>query len=160
MSLTIAIIAVTAIISILCFNDASLMDKLKFNAYDVKHSNHWYRFFTYGFVHAGWFHLIINMYVLYYFGQVVETVFHLYFPAKFLLYFILLYLGGLLLSIIPSFGKNKNNVFYNAVGASGAVSAIVFASIILFPEGRISIFPIPIGIPAPVFGLLYLAYEY
>jgi membrane associated rhomboid family serine protease len=160
MIITYIIIGITVLVSVLCFNNAELFDKGKFNAYDVKHSNQWYRFFTYGFLHAGWLHLLINMMVLYSFGTVVETYLKFYFPVKYILYFILLYLGGLILSIIPAYGKNKNNVFYNSVGASGAVSAVVFSSIILYPSGKIFLFFIPIGIPAPVFGVLYLAYEY
>ena len=160
MIITYIIIGITVLVSVLCFNNAELFDKGKFNAYDVKHSNQWYRFFTYGFLHAGWLHLLINMMVLYSFGTVVETYLKFYFPVKYMLYFILLYLGGLILSIIPAYGKNKNNVFYNSVGASGAVSAVVFSSIILYPSGKIFLFFIPIGIPAPVFGVLYLAYEY
>ena len=160
MSITIIIIGITVLVSILSLNNHELFDKLKFNAYDVKHSNQWYRFFTYGFVHAGWMHLFINMLVLYSFGGVVEAYFTNYFPEKHILYFLLLYAGGLILSIIPAFGKNKNNVFYNAVGASGAVAAVIFASIILHPTGKIYFFFIPIGIPAPVFGVLYVAYEY
>ena len=65
-----------------------------------------------------------------------------------------------MLSVAPAFGKHKNDVFYNAVGASGAVSAVLFASIILYPAGKIMLFLIPIPIPAPVFGVLYVAYEY
>ena len=160
MIITYIIIGITVLISVLCFNNAELFDKGKFNAYDVKHSNQWYRFFTYGFLHAGWLHLFINMMVFYSFGSVVETYLKFYFPLKYILYFILLYLGGLILSIIPAYGKNKNNVFYNSVGASGAVSAVVFSSIILYPSGKIFLFFIPVGIPAPVFGVLYLAYEY
>ena len=160
MSITIIIIAITSIVSLICFNNTVYFDKLKFNAFDVKHSNQWYRFFTYGFVHAGYFHLFINMLVLYSFGEIVEVYFKMAFPVKSGLYFILLYCGGLILSIIPSFGKNKNNVFYNAVGASGAVAAIIFSSIILYPQGKIFFFFIPIGIPAPLFGVLYVAYEY
>ena len=160
MIITYIIIGITVLVSVLCFNNAELFDKGKFNAYDVKHSNQWYRFFTYGFLHAGWLHLLINMMVLYSFGTVVETYLKFYFPVKYILYFILLYLGGLILSIIPAYGKNKNNVFYNSVGASGAVSAVVFSSIILYPSGKIFLFFIPVGIPAPVFGVLYLAYEY
>ena len=159
MPLTILLIAVTVVISLLCFNNPELFDKFKFNAYDVKHSNHWYRFFTYGFVHAGWIHLFINMLVFYSFGVIVETYFKLYFPEKYLLYYFLLFLGGLLLSIIPAFGKHKNDVFYNAVGASGAVAAVIFSSIILYPTGKIMFFFIPIGIPSPIFGILYIAYE-
>ena len=160
MTITIIIIGLTVLISLLGLNNAGLFDKLKFNAYDVKHSNQWYRFFTYGFLHAGWLHLFINMLVLYSFGVIVEAYFKSYFPAKFILYYLLLYIGGLLLSIIPAYAKNKNDVFYNAVGASGAIGAVLFSSIILYPGGKIFFFFIPIGIPSPIFGVLYIAYEY
>jgi membrane associated rhomboid family serine protease len=159
LNVTTIIIFITVIISVISLNNGEIFSKLKFNAYDVKHSNHWYRFFTYGFVHAGYLHLFINMLVLYSFGRIVEANFKFHFPEKALLYYILLYIGGLLLSIIPSFGKHKNDVFYNAVGASGAVSAIVFSSILLYPAGKIFFFMIPIGIPSPIFGILYLVYE-
>ena len=160
MTITIIIILLTVLISFLCLNNIELFDKLKFNAYDVKHSNQWYRFFTYGFLHAGWLHLFINMLVLYSFGSIVETYLKFYFPEKYILYYLLLYIGGLILSIIPAYGKNKNDVFYNSVGASGAISAVLFSSIILYPAGKVSLFFIPIGIPSPIFGVLYLAYEY
>jgi membrane associated rhomboid family serine protease len=160
MYLTILIIGVTIIVSLLCFNNTVLFDRLKFNAYDVKHSNQLYRFFTYGFVHAGWLHLFVNMFVLYSFGDIVETYFRFYFQTKYILYYLLLYIGGLLLSIIPAFGKHKNNVFYNAVGASGAIAAVLFSSILLHPTGKIYFFFIPVGISAPIFGVLYIAYEY
>ena len=160
MTITIIIILLTVLISFLCLNRIEIFDKLKFNAYDVKHSNQWYRFFTYGFLHAGWLHLFINMLVLYSFGSIVETYLKFYFPEKYILYYLLLYIGGLILSIIPAYGKNKNDVFYNSVGASGAISAVLFSSIILYPSGKVSLFFIPIGIPSPIFGVLYLAYEY
>ncbi len=160
MTITYIIIGLTVLISLLCLNNAELFDKLKFNAYDVKHSNQWYRFFTYGFLHAGWLHLFINMLVLYSFGVIVEAYLKFYFPTKYLLYYLLLYIGGLLLSIIPAYGKNKNDVFYNSVGASGAIAAVLFSSIILYPSGKIFFFFIPIGIPSPIFGVLYIAYEY
>ncbi|MCX6250311.1 MAG: rhomboid family intramembrane serine protease [Bacteroidetes bacterium] len=159
MTLIIVIIILTSLISVIGFNNVEIFDRFKFNAYDVKHSNHWYRFFTYGFFHAGYIHLVINMIVLYSFGVIVETYFQNYFPVRHLLYFLLLYTGGLLLSVIPAFGKHKNDVFYNAVGASGAISAVVFSSIILYPSGRIFLFFIPIGIPSPVFGVIYILYE-
>jgi membrane associated rhomboid family serine protease len=159
MTVTYIIIAVTVLISILGFNNVELFDRFKFNAYDVKHSNHWYRFFTYGFLHAGYVHLIVNMFVLYSFGSVIETFFPHYFPSKHVFYYLLLYMGGLILSVIPAFGKHKNDVFYNAVGASGAISAVIFSSIILFPTGKIFLFFIPIPIPAPVFGIFYVVYE-
>ncbi len=159
MPITYIIIFITAVVSVAGMNNKELFSKLKFNAYDVKHSNHWYRFFTYGFLHADYFHLFINMLVFFSFGEVVETYFKVYFPGKETLYYLLLYVGGLLLSIIPAFGKHKNDVFYNAVGASGAVSAVIFSSIILYPTGKIFLFLLPLPIPAPVFGILYVIYE-
>jgi len=159
MAITYIIIFITVTISVLALNNEYLFGKFKFNAYDVKHGNQWYRFFTYGFIHAGYVHLFINMLVLYSFGEIVEAYFKIYFPGKATLYYILLYLGGLLLSVIPAFGKHKNDVFYNAVGASGAIAAIVFSSILLYPAGKIFFFFIPVGIPAPIFGVLYLVYE-
>ena len=160
MIITYIIIFITAVVSVFALSNEDLFAKLKFNAYDAKHSNHWYRFFTYGFVHAGYVHLFINMLVLYSFGIIVESYFKVYFPGKASFYYILLYVGGLILSIVPSFGKYKNDVFYNAVGASGAVAAVVFSSIILYPTGKIFLFLIPVPIPAPVFGIFYVAYEY
>jgi membrane associated rhomboid family serine protease len=160
MVLTYFIIFLTVAISAYAMSNEELFAKLRFNAYDVKHGNQWYRFFTYGFLHAGYMHLFVNMLVLYSFGVIVESYFKIYFPGKSGLYFILLYVGGLILSIIPAFGKHKNDVFYNAVGASGAVAAVVFSSIILYPTGKIFLFFIPVPIPAPLFGVLYVGYEY
>ena len=71
-----------------------------------------------------------------------------------------MYIGALLLSVIPAFGKHKNDVFYGSIGASGAVSAVAFASILISPLNKIYLFFIPIGIPAILFGFLYLGYEY
>jgi membrane associated rhomboid family serine protease len=160
MSITLIIIAVTVVVSLLAMNNRELFARLKFNAYDARHSRHWHRFFTYGFVHAGYIHLLVNMLVLYSFGRIVESMYGLYFPDKSIFYYLLLYSGGLVLSIMPAFGKHKNDVFYNAVGASGAVSAVLFASILLYPAGKIMLFLIPVPIPAPIFGVLYIAYEY
>jgi membrane associated rhomboid family serine protease len=71
----------------------------------------------------------------------------------------LLYVGGIMFSVLFDFGRHKNDIGYNAVGASGAVSAIVFASILLYPAGGVYLFFIPIEIPSPVFGILYLIYS-
>ncbi|MCX6248571.1 MAG: rhomboid family intramembrane serine protease [Bacteroidetes bacterium] len=160
MEITYGIIFFTVAVSIVCFTNEELFNRLKFNAFDVKHSNQWYRFFSYGFLHSGWVHLLINMFVLYSFGYLVEHFLRGYFREKYILYYILLYLGGLLLSIIPAYGKHKNDVFYNAVGASGAVSAVIFASIIILPQAPISFFLIPVEIPSWIFGLLYITYEF
>jgi membrane associated rhomboid family serine protease len=150
----------TCLVTVLCFRDRTLFEKLQFNAYDVRHSGQWYRFFSYGFLHADWVHLFVNMFVLLSFGASVERRYHQFFHDEYVVYYILLYVGGLLLSILPAYGKHKNDVLYNSVGASGAVSAIVFAGIIITPLAKIRFIFFPVGIPAWMFGLLYLAYEF
>ena len=157
--ISILVIIITAAVSILAFNNRELFDKLKFNAYYIRKDRQWYRFFSYGLVHADWGHLLINMFVLWSFGDIVVQFFSLDFGAKASLWFLMLYVGGILFSTIFDYAKQKDNIYYNAVGASGAVSAIVFASIILYPMGKIYFFFIPIGIPSWLFGILYLVYS-
>jgi membrane associated rhomboid family serine protease len=159
MFVSIIIIAVTVIVSILAFSNHDIFRRLAFNAYDIKHFKNSYRFLSYALIHADWMHLLINMLVLYSFGRVVEEYYQLYFGMKGILYYILLYVGGTALSTLPSYGKHKDDYSYTAVGASGAVSAVVFASIIFAPLSKIYLFPIPIGIPAIIFGVLYLIYS-
>ncbi len=153
------IIAITAIISIMAFQNGELFDKLKFNAYFIKHSKEGYRFFTYALLHANWMHLLINMFVFYSFGDFVMEVFLAYFGVKAYFFFILLYVGGIIFSVLLDFARNKDNVYYNAVGASGAVSAVLFSSIFLHPTGTIYMFFVPIPIPSILFGLAYLFYS-
>lgn len=155
------IILITSAISIAALYNQDVFYRLKFNAFLALHSKQWYRFFTYGFVHANWMHLFINMFVLYSFGNVVISAYTDpgIFGLKGYYYFVLLYIGAIMLSTLPSFGKHKNDPGYNAVGASGAVSAVVFASILFVPLGKIYMFFIPIGIPAFIFGGLYLIYS-
>ncbi len=157
--MNIIIIAITVVISILAFNNRQLFDKLKFNAYQIKHNRESWRFLTYALVHAGWLHLLINMWVLYSFGQIVEKTFKMAFGLKGMVYYLLLYLGGVLFSVLIDFRKQKDNIYYNAVGASGAVSAVVFSSILIFPVGGIYLFPLPFALPSWLFGILYLVYS-
>ena len=159
MTVTILIIAITAIVSIIAFGNRELFRRLAFNAYDIKHFKNSYRFLSYAVIHADWIHLLINMMVLYSFGRVTESYYEMYFGMKGILYYVLLYIGGTALSTLPSYGKHKDNYSYTAVGASGAVSAVLFASIVFVPLGKITIFPIPIGIPAIIFGPLFLIYS-
>jgi membrane associated rhomboid family serine protease len=159
MFVTLIIIAVTVIVSLLAFNNREIFRRLAFNAYDIKHFKNSYRFLSYALIHADWIHLLVNMMVLYSFGRVVEQYYEIIFGVKGILYFILLYVGGTALSTLPSYGKHKDDYTYTAVGASGAVSAVVFASILFDPLSKIYIFLIPIGIPSIVFGILYLVYS-
>lgn len=126
----------------------------------IIHSNkEWYRFLTHALLHSDWMHLGMNMYVLYMFGGMVETIFtNTLGIAKGETYFFLLYFISIFASVIPSYEKHKNDYYYNAVGASGAVSAVVFSAILLNPFMSLSLMFIPIPIPAPIFGVLYLLY--
>ncbi len=159
MIITFAIIIATSIISYTAFSNNELFDKLKFNAYQIKHSGEKWRFLSYALVHSGWMHLIINMYVLYSFGGVVEEIFSAHFGVIGSLYYVLLYVGGVLFATIFDFGKHKDDMYYNAVGASGAVAAVVFSSILMYPSGSIFIFPIPFPLPSWVFGIAFLIYS-
>ena len=154
------IIAITAITSIRAFNDMILFDRMKFNAAYMESNKEWYRFLSYGLVHVDWFHLIVNMYVLYIFGKPVIWGLQDLFGMFANIAFIVLYVSALFVSTIASFIKNRNNYAYNAVGASGAVSAILFTSILFYPvESSIGLLFIPGKIPAWLFGILYLMYS-
>ncbi|PCH68834.1 MAG: rhomboid family intramembrane serine protease [Bacteroidales bacterium] len=157
--MTIIIIAITALISIAAFNKVDLLYKYQFNAYQILKRNQWYRILTYGFLHANWDHLLVNMVVLYFFGSALETYFNYYFGASAVLYFILLYIGAIVFSTLYDLRKHREHYHYNAVGASGATSAIVFATIFFAPLEKIY-FMFFIPIPGIIFSLLYLYYSY
>jgi membrane associated rhomboid family serine protease len=159
MTVTVFIVIITALTSIVAFGNQDLFYKMKFNAYLIQHNRQWHRFFTYAFLHVDWMHLLVNMFVLWSFGSMVEQLFQIYFLGMGTLYFLLLYVGGILFSTLPAYGKHKNNDFYNAVGASGAVSAVLFSSIIMYPQGEIIFIFLPVPIPAYIFGVLYLIYS-
>ena len=157
--MSIAIIILTALISIYALYNAQIFDRMKFNAYAIRHQGQGWRFFTYGLIHADWVHLFINMFVLYSFGKAVIDAYHFYFDTKGYLFYLLLYVGGIVFSVLFDYGKHKDDPYYNAVGASGAVSAVLFASILMYPTGKIYLFPIPFPLPSVVFGVLYLVYS-
>lgn len=153
------IIGITALVSILAFYNKELQGRLLFSPIMIAQHRQGYRFITHAFVHADWMHLAVNMFVLYSFGRFVEGSYGILFGAKGWYFFLLLYFGGILLSSTPSFAKHKDNKFYNAVGASGAVSAVLFASILINPLAGIRFIFIPFNIPAFIFGILYLIYS-
>ncbi len=157
--MTLILIAVTSLVSILCFTGTLNGNKLLFNAYSVWHRKEWYRIFSYGAVHGGWGHLLFNMLTLYFFGPVVERYFAAAFgePAGPIL-FVVLYITSLAVSTVGDLIKYRDDWNYNAVGASGAVSAILFASILFEPKMGIYIFMAPIPIPGFIFAPLYLLY--
>lgn len=153
------IIGTTTLVSYIAFQNAGLMEKLRFNAAKVIHDKEYYRLITHAFIHVSWSHLAVNMLVLYFFGPVIETYLHYYFGIKANLFYILLYLGGILISNIQSLIKNRNNYYYNAVGASGAVSAVLFAFIFFDPLQKILVFFV-LPVPGILFAAIYLIYSY
>ncbi len=153
------IIGITVLISYLAFQNSDLMSKLQFNAAQIIHRKEYYRLVSHAFIHANWSHLGVNMLVLYFFGRNIETYFDYYFGRSANAYFVLLYFGGILASNIWSLAKNRNNYYYNAVGASGAVSAVLFASIFFDPWNLLYFFAI-IPIPGIIFAIGYLFYSY
>ena len=125
----------------------------------IVHRGQWYRMLSYGFVHGGWGHLIFNMLTLYFFGTVVER----YFCSGFgdvngVILYVVLYVSAIAVSTVWDLVKYRNDYNYSAVGASGAVSAILFASILFEPKMGIYIYLIPIPVPGYIFAPLYLLY--
>ena len=157
--ITLIIIAVTALVSILCFTGTLDAGAWMFNATKVWRRKQWYRMLSYGLVHSGWGHLFFNMLTLYFFGTVVEQ----YFGAAFggtagIVLYIVLYVSAIAVSTVGDLIKYKDSPGYNAVGASGAVSAVLFASILFEPKMGIYIYLIPIPVPGYIFAPLYLLY--
>ncbi len=161
--MTIFIVALTSLISIMAFSRPELMLKLQFNPYQVHHRRQYYRLLTHALLHADWVHLFINMLVLFSFGTAVERYFGrletmgmLRFPG---LVYLLLYIGAVVASSLTTLKKHKDNHWYNSVGASGGVSAVIFTSIFFAPWQNLLLYAI-IPIPGIVFGGLYLAYSH
>jgi membrane associated rhomboid family serine protease len=157
--ITYILIATIAIISFTAFNRKDLFYKLMFFPYETKQKGQWYRFLTHAFTHANWEHLIFNMLTFFFFGVFVEQSFEYFFGNKGMILYLTEFLLAGIISSIPSYLKHKDNPSYTAVGASGAVSAILFTSILLHPLNKIYLMFIPIGIPAFIFGFLYLGYS-
>ena len=160
--MTYILIFITAIVSIAAFNNRQLFDRLSFVPYRVVHRREWYRAVSYGFVHGDYMHLIVNMLVLLSFGQFLEQLFKAYQQAGTIfsgyLSYGLLYFGGLLFSVLPDLVRRRNDPQYASIGASGAVSAVIFTSIFFNPWSKIYFFGI-LPIPGILFGILYVGYE-
>lgn len=154
--ITITIIIFTALLSIRAFKDNNLMNKLIFNPQRIKEGE-WFRFFTYGGIHADYPHLIFNMFTLYFFGMDVERICKSSLGNDIgAISFIVLYISSVAISILPTYFKQKNNSAYRGLGASGAVSAIVFAYVLVNPMNFMGIMFIPVMLPAFLFGIIFL----
>jgi len=146
--ITIAIIAVTALMSFAGFGSPALVEGLLFEPWRIVHRREYYRLVTSGFLHANWAHLIFNMFSLYSFGGPIESRFGA--PALLVIYFSGI-IGGNLVSLV----LHRNHV-YRALGASGGVCGVIFAAIFLMPGTGVYVFPMPMPIPAHVFAILFI----
>ncbi len=155
--MTLTIIIITSIVSILAFQDQRLFYKLVLSPYQMVHRNEWYRIVTHGFIHGSYLHLIINMIVLFSFGKAIEYYFGLV-TVKALPHYFILYFGGMIVSTITTIVKQRNNSNYMAVGASGAVSAVLFACIFFDPWHKL-LFMGVIPIPGIIFAVFYVVYS-
>ncbi len=160
--ITILLIIITGIISVLSFRQREVFSRLQFNAYQIVHRKEYYRMITHGFVHANWWHLFVNMFVLYFFGTHVESILQALAGQNMLKYPVLIYLILYLLAIIfastISLIRYKDEPLYNSVGASGAVSAIMFFNIFFNPWEKLYLYGV-IGIPGIVFAVVYIIYS-
>ena len=148
---TIAIIAVNVLVSLKGFNDGSFFERYKFGIGAIK-AGQKERMLTSGFLHVDISHLFMNMFTLFFFADVVINWFG---PTKFIgIYFISLIAGSLLALFF-----HKDEPYYSAVGASGAVTGILYAAILLQPDMRLGIMFIPIPLRAYVLGIGYLLYS-
>ena len=155
-TITIVILLLTCIISFTAFSNAKVMEDFIFYPPAIDRENQWYRFVSSGFIHADFMHLAFNMYTFYMFGDIVEKTFLDIFGNSGKIFYILLYISSLIVCLLPTYLQHKDNFYYRSLGASGAVSAVIFAGIFLYPTMGMGLFPIPFHIPAFIFGPLYL----
>lgn len=151
-SVLLIVIAVTAIISFIAFNNQNIFEKYKFNVGAILRNKEYIRLLSAGFLHGDLMHLLFNMMTLYFFGPIVNQAFGDF-------GFLMIYFGSILLGNLYSLYLYKNQSWYSAIGASGGVSGILFASIAMIPDLPIYFFFIPIPIPGYIFGFLYFAYS-
>ncbi len=154
MSLTVAIIAVTVLVSWLAFNNPRLAERLVLWPPAIDRQHQYDRLVTHGFIHADFQHLLFNMITLYFFGRAVEGWFVPYIGQ---LGFVLFYLSAILVAILPTYLRHRHDSRYRSLGASGAVSAVLFTFILVQPWSLIIVFVIPV--PAIVYGVLYVGYS-
>lgn len=160
LSITVIIVIITSGFSLLCFTNKNYFEKSLFIPYRIKNDKEYWRLFTHMFAHGDEMHLIFNMLSFYSFGEMIEQTFVMqygYVLGKSL--FVVLYFGAGLFAEIYPYYRNKNNITYRSLGASGAVSAIIFSFIMMNPTAELSLFFLPIPMPAIAFGVIYLGFE-
>lgn len=159
MSATLIIIGVTALISIYAFSNPEFLNKFKHLPYFEVRDKSFYRMVSSGFLHGSYTHLLINMFVLYFFGLHVEQYYMIYFgPTTGTILFVVMYLLTIIAGDVPSLLKHKDNPAYASIGASGAVSGVLFTSAIIAPWNTVYLYAI-IPMPAIIAAVGYLGYS-
>lgn len=159
MSITNCIVGITCLVFLVFLRNKQAKSSLVFHPFSVAQKGQWYRFFSSGLVHAGVFHLGVNMLVLWSFGQSVETRYYPYFMESFSsIKYILLFFGGIAVASIPNYFVHRNNPNYAALGASGGVAAVVFANIVFAPWDNLYLFG-AVAVPQIFAGAAYLIYS-
>ena len=151
--ITYVLIGITCLVSWIAFNNRKLADRLILWPPAIDKHRQYDRLLTYGFIHADFMHLLFNMITLFFFGPLIERLM----SGIGVWVFPVFYLSALVVSILPTYLKNQKNPNYLSLGASGAVSAVLYAFILLQPWQLIFVFFIPL--PAIVFAVLYLGYS-
>ena len=154
LSLTVLIIAVTVLVSWLAFNNPRLLERLILWPPAIARRHQYDRLLTHGFIHADFQHLLFNMITLYFFGRLVEQWFVPYIGR---VGFVLFYLSAIVVAILPTYLRHVGDARYRSLGASGAVSAVLFTFILVQPWSLIFVFFLPV--PAIVYGALYVGYS-
>lgn len=149
------LIGVTVLVSWRAFSDRALLERLILWPPAIRRHRQYDRLLTHGFVHADGMHLLFNMVTLYFFGSQLEPFFARYIGSFGYLCF---YLSAIVVAILPTYLRHRGDPGYRSLGASGAVPAVLFSFILLAPWAKIYVFLVPVGIPAFVFGALYLGY--
>lgn len=152
-TMTLLLIAITVAISLAGFGNPRVIEALIFSPVAVLRRNDWHRLATYGFIHADGAHLLFNMVTLWFFGPHVEAEMRTRIGSA---GYLLFYLAALVVSILPSMFRHRDDPRWLSLGASGAVSAVLFAFILLNPWARIFVFVVPM--PAIVYAVAYLGY--
>ena len=154
------ILIATIAISLWADKNVELKERMLFIPYRIKHQHEFHRFITHSFIHADFPHLAFNMMTLYFMGEYLYLEWMTQFGNAGIVYFCVLYFAGMIAATFFPMVKHQDQPGYQSLGASGAVSAVLFAVILWNPTLSLSLMFIPIPIPAYVFGPLYLFFEY
>jgi membrane associated rhomboid family serine protease len=154
MIVTLSIIALTCVVSFMAFNNPRLAERLILWPPAVSRQGQYDRLASYGLIHADGTHLLFNMVTLFFFGSAIERLYRSHLGD---LGFVLFYLGGLIVSVLPSYFQHRDDSNYRSLGASGAVSAVLFAFILISPWTTIYVFVLPV--PAILYAVAYVAYS-